>query len=311
MKITKSLKNTVGVLAVAVVLMTSRPSYAPFIPALCWPIGVCLWTDVVGLVARVANIAAGYKLNKTEIDATAGFEKIKNNIGMGEGPGISATGASGADLVTEEEGAQMQAEQAERAAMVPDIIVNLFTDAEENEQGEGFRAIREANAQILLSDYCSECTQRSTTTGECLKYTQRLCTEAEQVAINQGCDACLERNDQGQCIAFDSASCARERQNYWLIQAVNGAEGTLDAHVAGARKFYENLKKLLVATSTSTTVSDFWSDLQRFSVQANTIVPEITFVYAMDLLSTSERRVSEVGVELEVFPKQDEKEDDS
>ena len=48
-------------------------------------------------------------------------------------------------------------------------------------------------------------------------------------------------------------------------------------------------------------------------MQSNAITPEITFIYAMDLMSTAERRVSEVGVDYEVFPKQDEEktEDDS
>jgi len=317
----KTIKNLKNVLIVVVMLAISSPVhvYAKWAGPVCLPLppGVsmvgwipvpCLWINPFVALGRLANILAGRKLMKTEIDATAGFEEIKNNIGMGEGPGVSATGASGEDLTTEEEGAQMQAEQAERAAMVPDIVVNLILDAEKNKDGEGFFGVREANAQILLSDYCSDCSQRSTTTGKCTKYTQRECTSAEKVMLNQGCDACLERNAQGQCIAFDSASCARERQNYWLIRAVNGAEGTLDAHADAARKFYVDLKKLLNQTGKSTLVSDFWSDLQRFSVQSNAIVPEITFVYAMDLLSTAERRVSEVGVDYKVFPKQDEEE---
>ena len=294
-------------------LAVSFPAYAVWGGPICaWSV-VCLWVNPFVSLGRLANILAGLKLMKTEIDATAGFEEIKNNIGMGDGPGVSATGASGADLTTEEEGAQMQAEQAERAATVPDIVVKLITDTLKNEKGEGFYAVREANAQILLSDYCSECAQRSTTTGECTKYVQRECTEAEKITINQGCDACLERNSAGQCIAFDSASCARERQNYWLIQSVSAAEGTLDAHADAAKKFYVDLKGLLQQASQSRLVADFWSDLQRFSVQSNAITPEVTFVYAMDLMSTSERHAAEVGVDYEVFPKQDEEkeEDDS
>ena len=309
----KTMKNLKNALIIASMLAVSSPAYAVWGGPICaWTV-VCLWMNPLVALGRLANIAAGYKLTKTEIDATAGVEEIKNNIGMGDGPGVSATGASGEDLTTEEEGAQMQAEQAERAATVPDIVVNLIVDVLNNDKGEGFYAVREANAKILLSDYCSDCSMRSTTTGECTKYTKRECTEAEKVTINQGCDACLERNESGQCIAFDSASCARERQNYWLIQSVNGAEGTLDSHVDGAKKFSADLKKLLQQTSKSRLVADFWSDLQRFSVQSNAITPEITFIYAMDLMSTAERRVSEVGVDYEVFPKQDEEktEDDS
>jgi len=296
MKIKKSFKNA---LMVTVVLVMALPAQAWWLPV-CWGTTICLWVNPLASLGRLANVLAGYHLTETEIDATAGIQKIKDNIGIGNGPGVSATGATGADLVSSEEGAEMQqlaAESAENAPSVPEVLVTLVTDAEKNTNGEGFLAVREANTKILFADYCSDCQSTDPETGDCSLYAQRECTDEEKIKLNQGCDACRQKDASGKCISFDSKECARNRQNEWLVQATSGAEGTLDSHPHTASDLYSNLQSMLREAGQSRTVSDFWSDLQKISVQSNTIVPEITFVYAMDLLSTSERRVAETGVE--------------
>ena len=280
----KKQKNFIWILCLVIALGTAVPSKAIF-SHVHWGVGI--WLSPLAYLGRLANVLAGYKLTKTEIDATEGFEKIKENIGMNEEASEESGEESSAPLMSEE--------TYDNAEMIPDAILSLIEDPEENSDGKKFYSIREANTQILFADYCSDMGSDTTL------YVQRECTDEEKINLNQGCDACQQRNSEGQCISYDSAQCARERQNYWLTQSTSGVEATLDAHGGSARSFYGELSEWLTAFKEEMTVMEYWSRLQELSVQANSIVPEITFVYAMDLLSTSEMRVNETGVDYQTL----------
>ena len=301
MNLKKSLRNTV----MAVVALTvALPAYAIWTGPICWITFACVPWDLVEFAARLWGIAAEKKLLTTEISATEGLQPILDNIGKGNGPGVSATGNTGADLTSEEEGAQMQQEQAMNAATVPNVLVQLVTDEERSADGLDFWTIREANLQQALSDYCSECASESSSgDGICKIYKERDCTQEERNKINQDCDACHQHDDKDLCISYDAGECAKERQNKWGYKATNGAIGTADSHQDEMVKLYEDLKALLRSAGKTGTVAGFWSDLQMMSVQSSVIAPEITYYYAMDLLSTSIRRMYEGGVDYETLPK--------
>lgn len=298
MNLKKSLRNTV---MTAVALTVAFPAYAVWTGPICWMTVVCVPLDILNFAARLWGIAAEKKLMRTEISATEGLQPILDNIGKGNGPGVSATGNSGADLTSEEEGAQMQAQQAMNAATVPDVLVELVTDAERSADGLDFWKIREANLQQALSDYCSECAT-SGVDGVCKTYKERDCTQEERDKINRACNACNAHNDQDLCVSYDAGECAKERQNVWIYTAANGAIGTVDAHQDEVKKLYEDLKALLASAGSTGTVAGFWSDLQMMSVQSSVIAPEITYVYSTDLLAMSIRRMYEGGVEYERLP---------
>ena len=299
MKLKTSLRNT---LLAAIVIGVSTPSYAIWSGAICAWIGLCSWPGVLTAAARVWTIAQANKVTTTEIDATAGFQEILNNIGKGEGPGISATGNTGADLTSEEEGAEMQAEQARRAATVPNVAITYIVDAEKDEGGKDFYKLREINAQFVLADYCYVCSQKSTTGSDiCWKYEQKACSDTEKHTINADCSACSE-HENDQCVSFDSVQCAEERQNKWLYVMTSSAAAEANASKKSITEFREKLIELLKHTGSSGTVAGWWSNVQTLSVQANAIVPEITRVYAADLQATSVRRVAEQGVEIRKLP---------
>jgi len=288
MKTKQSLRN---VIIISALLGMAWPAQAWW-DQKCWMIG-CVWTNPSANFSRLLDLLALRKLLKTEIWASEGFAKIREALEEGEG----AEGESEDDLSTEEEGVQMSGDSA---STVPDIVVDLISDAEKNKEGLGFLDVREANAQILLADYCSQCASRSDD-NTCTLYEKIECTDEEKITLNQGCDACSKRDDSGKCISYNSAQCALERQNYWLITAAIGAEATLDAHSGSSASFYSNLKSLLEQAKEVETIYDYWTVLQRFSVQSSKITSEVSFVYAMDLLSTAERRVSEAGTNYQEF----------
>ena len=96
-------------------------------------LGLGLLADYIGALLEYAVNATSKKLKELEIDATAGSDQLEKNIGMQQDRGYcgrSATGNTGCDLTTEEEGAAMAEEAAKAAMDVPDSTIKLIEDKE-------------------------------------------------------------------------------------------------------------------------------------------------------------------------------------
>ena len=255
------------VFAFLVMLGTALPSHAQ---SSAWPIkhgffNIGLLTDYIGALLEYAVAAAGEKLKTLEIDASAGSDKLEKNIGAQQDRGHcgrSATGNTGCDLTTEEEGAAMR-EEAEKMAMdVPDSAIKLIEDKEK----VSLPAVQEEIAKIAFAQ--------------------------DGADLNKDCKCATGTADQ-----CDPIECAKARQNEELAIATTSAAAEADAFFANMDAEYKDLNNLVSSLNGMTTLREFIAGMGDLSVYASQRVPTIMLMYSKDLTAQSYRNLTTEGTE--------------
>ncbi|MBQ4471925.1 MAG: hypothetical protein II942_01590 [Alphaproteobacteria bacterium] len=250
-----------------VMLGTALPSHAL---SSAWPIkhgffNIGLLTDYIGALLEYAVSAAGEKLKKLEIDASAGSDQLEKNIGMQQDRGHcgrSATGNTGCDLTTEEEGAAM-AEEAEKAAMdVPDSAIKLIEDKEK----VSLESVQTEIAKIAFAQDGAE--------------------------ANKDCKCADGTADQ-----CDPIECAKARQNEELATATSSAIAEADAFFGQMDTEYKELNELVSSLNGMTTLREFIAGMGDLSVYASQRVPTIILLQSKDLTAQSYRNLATEGTE--------------
>ncbi len=218
--------------------------------------------DPISALVEALFLAIQYTRKDTEIDASAGIKKIKDNIGQGDGPGISATGASGADTVTDEEAAEMVKAAEEEAATVPNLIIELIEKKEAD-----FKKV-----QAVIADQAFV---------------------RDSAEVNADCE-CDNGKKGTQCSPVD---CAVDRQNEDLMTASTAASTLADSFFQkGQDESYEKLQGLIDQINSDETLIDFVADMGAVSVYSSDQLVDMIELYAYDLAAQSYRNLSTVGV---------------
>ena len=240
--------------------------------------------------AAVAVLAREWNRHTETIhyDVTNGLEKIKSNIGMYRDQGdcgISATGNSGCDLTTPEQGAAEDAAMDEEAAVIPDSTIEIITESEKDgkitldgksdiknkrddvvgNKGDTFDRVREnVTSYIFISD---------------------------DTEVNADCTC-----DRGTGEACEQSECAQQRQNDALYQASLGASSTADSNLQQMDKRYQNLVKAVSEINEVETIADFVGKMGRLSVYGSDAVANMMTIQTHDLRSQSYRNLVFGGI---------------
>lgn len=240
--------------------------------------------------AAVALIAREWNRHTETVhyDVTNGLEKIKSNIGMYRDQGdcgISATGNSGCDLTTPEEGAAEDAKMDEEAAVIPDSTIAIIKESEKDgkitldgksdiknqkddvvgNKGDTFDRVREnVTSYIFISDDSD---------------------------INADCTC-----DRGTGDACEQSECAQQRQNEALYQASLGASSTADSNLQQMDKRYDNLVKAVSEINEVETIADFVGKMGRLSVYGSDAVANMMTLQTHDLRAQSYRNLVFGGI---------------
>jgi len=218
--------------------------------------------DPIGALVEAAFLAIQYSRKDTIISAKEGIETIKKNIGM-IGDGVSATGASGKDTVTDEEAAEMVKAAEEEAATVPNMLIELIEKKETD-----FK-----KAQAVIAD------------GAFLR-------DSEEANADCECDNGKKGNE---CSPVD---CAVDRQNEDLMTASTGASTLADSFFQKNQdESYKKLQGLIDKINGDRTLVDFVSDMGSVSNYASERLVDMIELYAYDLAAQSYRNLATVGVE--------------
>ena len=240
--------------------------------------------------AAVALLAREWNRHTETIhyDVTNGLEKIKSNIGMYRDQGdcgISATGNTGCDLTTPEQGAAEDAKMDEEAAVIPDSTIAIINESEKDgkitldgksdiknqkddvvgNKGDTFDRVREnVTSYIFISDDSD---------------------------INADCTC-----DRGTGDACEQSECAQQRQNEALYQASLGASSTADSNLQQMDKRYDNLIKAVSEINEVETIADFVGKMGRLSVYGSDAVANMMTLQTHDLRAQSYRNLVFGGI---------------
>jgi len=220
-------------------------------------------TDYLGALMEFIVSATGEKLKELEADASAGSDQLEKNIGMQQDRGYcgrSATGNTGCDLTTEEEGAKMKEEAAQAAMDVPDSTIKLIEDPEKL----ALSAVQEDISKIAFSQNDAE--------------------------LNKDCH-CAE----GTGAACDPVECAKARQNEELAVATTSAAAEADAFFREMDTEYKELSDLVDSLNGMKTLREFIGGMGDLSVYASARVPTMIMLTAKDLTAQSYRNIVSLG----------------
>ena len=280
------LKKFLMVVFFCVVAFPSVRGYAK--EASAW-VGWNFFQDVISMAVGFLAREWNRHTETIHYDVKNGLEKIKENIGMYRDQGkcgVSATGNTGCDLTTPEQGAEEDAKMDEEAAVIPDSTISIIVESEKdgkivldgksdlanqkddvvkNKKGDKFDRVRENVASYIFisddSDVNADCTC-SAGTG----------------------DAC------------EQSECAQQRQNDALYQSSLGASSTADANLQKMDSRYENLVKAVSEINEAETIADFVGKMGRLSVYASDAVANTMTLQTHDLRAQSYRNLVFGGI---------------
>lgn len=244
---------------------------------------ICFWQDPLGA-------AAGFVLRKTQkallnpvYDITDGLEKIKSNIGMYRDKGdcgISATGNSGCDLTTPEQGAQEDAEMDAEAQVIPDSTIKIITESE-------------SDGSIVLDGKSDQKGKKDDVVGNKGDTFDRVRENvASYVFVSDNPDVNADcKCSRGTGADCEPTECAQSRQNEALMQSSLGASSTADFYLKDMDANYDNLVKLVEEVNGAETLADFVGEMGRLSVYASSAVTDIMTLQTHDLRSQSYRNL--------------------
>ncbi len=254
-----------------------------------------LMETIVGFLAREWN----RHTETIHYDVTNGLEKIKSNIGMYRDKGdcgISATGNSGCDLTTPEQGAEEDAAMDAEAAVIPDSTIAIITESEDD-------------GTITLdgkSDKEESKNEKDDTIGSYVvgkkgdKFDQVRANVTEYIFIStkenaEDVDADCRCN-KGTGTVCEASECAQQRQNDALYQASLGASSTADFNLQQMDKRYQNVTKAVSEINEVSTIADFVGKMGRLSVYASDAVANMMTLQTHDLRAQSYRNLVFGGI---------------
>lgn len=250
---------------------------------LCSPTFVCFWMDPFMFAASMLNRAWSKKLQNPTYDVHDGLEKIKKNIGMyrdqGE-CGISATGNSGCDLTTPEQGAAEDAEMAEQEQVIPDSTINIIWASETGKVN--------VNGQEVSA---TKITSKKGTFDQVRENVASYIFVSDDDDVNADC-ACTTKVD-GKC---DPTECAQQRQNDALFTASLGASARADKYLQEMDKNWNTLVKYVEEINGVETLADFVGKLGNLSVYASSATTDLMALQTHDLRTQSYRNLIFGGI---------------
>lgn len=272
------LKKILMVSVLGATLMQSSPCFAM---ANCLLFGACSFQDAIGAAVSLAAREWNRHTEKIHYDITDGLRQVKEAIGNYQDEGIcgqSATGASGCDLATEEEGAAMAEAAANAAAVIPESTIAIILHDES--KGE---ITYNANVQGSLAD-------QGSTFDQVRENVESYMFATDDPNVNADC-VCASGTGND-CAATE---CAQQRQNDALVTSSTGAASVADTYLRDIEKNYNNLNKLVKEVNTAETIVDMIVQLGNISVYASSAAVEQMLLQAYDLRVQSYRNLISSG----------------
>jgi len=246
----------------------------------------------VGFLAREWN----RHTETIHYDVTNGLEKIKENIGMYRDQGkcgISATGNTGCDLTTPEQGAAEDAQLEAQLAVIPESTIKIITESEDKGQValDGKSDIENKKDDVIGKHVVGKKGDkfdrvRANVTSYIFISTK---DNAEEVDEDCTCSA-------GTGTACEPSECAQQRQNDALYQAALGASSVADTNLREIDKRYKNIVKAVSEINDVKTIADFVGKMGRLSVYGSDAVSLMMTLQTHDLRSQSYRNLMFGGI---------------
>ena len=257
------------------------------VPALAMthcPLYICGFQDVVSFAAGLLAREWNRHTEKINYDVSNGIDKVKENIGayQSEGKcGVSATGTTGCDLTTAEEGAAAtEAAQAE-AAVIPETTIEILKKSETDGS--------------LTYDGDKDDDTVSHKTGDTFDQVRanvtRYIFESDEDDVNADCK-CSAGTGQD----CDVSQCAQQRQNDALYVASLGASSTADTYLKDIDKSYDNLASIVKSIDGTVIIAEFVGKMGDLSVYGASVVVELMNLQAHDLRAQSYRNLMSGGI---------------
>lgn len=248
----------------------------------------CLFQDPVsmatGLLAREWN----RHTETIHYDVTNGIEKVKENIGQYKSDGkcgVSATGQTGCDLTTEEEGAAATEAAAEEASVIPDSTITLI----KNSELDGSIVLDGGQDQTSQADDVVN-NKSGDTFDKVRSNVVSYIFETDDTTVNADCTC-----SAGTGSDCSTSECAQTRQNDALYAASLGAAATADSYLQDIDANYTHLTNM-VSEVNSSTIAGFVGDMGKLSVYASSAATDIMTLLTHDLRAQSYRNLMTSGV---------------
>ena len=252
-------------------------------------VGINFFQDPVSAAAALLAREWNRHTETIHYDIENGMEKIKSNIGMYRDQGdcgISATGNSGCDLTTPEEGAAEDAKMDEEAAVIPDSTITIIQESEKDGKIklDGKSDIKNQADDVVGKKGDTFDRVRENVTGYIFV--------SDDAAVNEDC-TCSAGTGGDAC---DHSECAQQRQNDALYQSSLGASSVADSNLQKMDQRYEDLTKLVSEINEVETIADFVGKMGNFSVYASDAVANMMTLQTHDLRSQSYRNLVFGGI---------------
>ncbi len=235
----------------------------------------------VGFLAREWN----RHTETIHYDIKNGMEKIKENIGMYRDQGkcgISATGETGCDLSTPEQGAEEDAMMDEEAAVIPDSTIAIIVESEK----DGKIVLDGKKDEESKSDKDNVVGKKGDKFDRVRENVKSYIFISDDEAVNADCTC-----SKGSGASCDASECAQQRQNDALYQSSLGASSVADANLRKMDERYENLVTAVSEINEAETIADFVGKMGRLSVYASDAVANMMTLQTHDLRSQSYRNL--------------------
>ena len=245
---------------------------------------MCFFQDLVGMAAGFVARELNRHTETIHYDVNNGVRKVKENIGLfkEEGKcGVSATGTTGCDLMTEEEGAAAAEEMQNQVPVIPQSSIDII----EFDESKG--DIRLDGTRDDVKTVWHKGDKFDRVRANVANYMFK----SDDVEVNEDCKC--GRGTGSQC---DESECAQGRQNDALHRAVVGAAATGDAYLKDVDANYNKLEGLVSEINSAKTIADFVGKLGRFSVYASSAVADLMALQAHDLRAQSYRALVFGGI---------------
>jgi len=237
--------------------------------------------DAVGFAVGILAREWYRHTENLHYDIKQGIKKIKENIGMfkSEGKcGVSATGNTGCDLITEEEGAELAAKAEEEAMALDQTTIKII---EENEAG-----IEDTSVDGVAKNKKGDLFDKVRANVEGYIFTNN------SEAVNADCTC-----NKGKGKKCSPNECARTRQNDALVQASTAASATADTYLRNVDKNYDVISKAVNDINGTSTVADFVGKTGQLSVDGASFVADLMLLQAYDLRAQSYHGLASLGID--------------
>ena len=271
-------------------------------PCFCAYTYACAWMELlanpVGFIVREWN----EKIMTPTYDVHDGLERIKRNIGMYQDQGecgISATGNTGCDLTTPEQGAEEDAQMAAQEAVIPPSTVDIIYFSETGKVTINGKEVDATKIGLDGEDVDEETKKKlnsilsakGSTFDQVRANVTKYIFRSDDDEVNKSCKCTTKI--KGKC---DPTECAQTRQNDALFVSSLGASARADTYLEKT-KMDENWSRLanyikeVNGSGSQTTLADFVGRLGKLSVYASSLTTDIMALHSHELRSQSYRNL--------------------